>query len=133
MRITISILFSFMLLVLSACADTEWPQWISGEPTKEQLNAYKGPIPMPNPGTQGKEWPNLADVPHHPKVTLSEEKKDLLVAGMKDDNMEGLHEIEAYNKTLQPVVTVTPKKPVKKPVQKHKKKTHKKKVTHDAQ
>ena len=124
MRIYISILFSFMLLLLPACADTEWPQWLSGEPTREELDAYKGPIPMPNPDSEGKTWPNLADVPNRPKVILQEDKKDILVTEMKDKNIEGLHEIEEYNKGLKPAVT----SPVKKPAAKIIKKTkHKKK------
>ncbi len=124
MRIYISIFFSAMLLLLPACADTEWPQWLSGEPPREELDAYKGPIPMPNPGSEGKTWPNLADVPQRPKVILPENKKDILVTEMKDNNIYGLHEIEEYNKGLKPAVTSPAKKPLPKFIQKtnHKKK-----------
>ncbi len=133
MRNFLPILLSVMLLLLPACADTEWPQWISGEPTKEQLDAYKGPIEMPNPSTEGKTWPNLADVPERPKIILPETEKDVLVSEMKEKNAEGLKEIEAYQQGHQPVVKltpkkVTPKKDVHKAAKKPLKKKHKKKA-----
>mgnify|MGYP003387503019 FL=1 len=111
--------------MLSACADTEWPQWISGEPTKEQLDAYKGPIKMPKQQVSGKEWPNLADVPDRPKIILADDKKSLLVTEMKDNNIQGLQVIEDYNQALKPAVTSPPKKPVPNAI---KKKKQKKKV-----
>lgn len=130
MRNFLPILLSAVLLLLSSCADTEWPQWISGEPTKQQLDAYKGPIEMPNPSTEGKTWPNLADVPERPKIILPEAEKDALVSEMNEKNAQGQKEIEAYQQGHQPVVKVTakkaaPKKAAKKPIKKkHKKKAH---------
>lgn len=132
MQLYISILFSFMLLLLSACADTQWPQWLSGEPTREQLDAYKGPIPMPNPDTQGKVWPNLADVPARPKVILDNAQTDTLVTEMKQKNAQGLQEIESYNNNLKPASASPPKKPAP-PVIKKKKYRKKKKATHHVQ
>ncbi len=126
------------LLLLTSCADTEWPQWISGEPTKEQLNAYKGPIPMPDGKTDGKSWPNLADVPARPKVILQENDKNALVAEMKEENAQGLAEIAAYNEAnppiVKPIAKPAPKPVVKKAVKKKKKKpSNKKKASHHAQ
>ncbi len=130
MRLLVQLFFGMLLLFLAACADTEWPQWISGEPTKEQLDAYKGPIPMPDSKTEGKSWPNLADVPARPKVILAEPQKDALVAEMKEENAAGLAEIKAYNAAnpsivkpiAKPVIKPAPKPVVKKVVKKKKKK-----------
>lgn len=98
-----------LLGVLTSCADTPWPQWITGEPTREQLDAYQGPIPMPNPNSDGKEWPNLADVPKRPVIILPDDKKSLLITEMKDNNMQGLQEIADYNKGIQPNLKPAPK------------------------
>lgn len=122
MRLCLPIFFGFVLLLLSACADTEWPQWLSGEPSKEQLDAYKGPISMPSQDSSGKPWPNLADVPERPKVILQDDKKDILVTEMKDMNVQGLEEIEAYNKGIKPALKSTPKKPAPKAIKKKQKK-----------
>lgn len=139
MRVYLQLISGVMLLLLTACADTEWPQWISGEPTKEQLDAYKGPIPMPDGKTDGKSWPNLADVPQRPKVILKEDDKNALVAEMKEENTQGLAEIAAYNEANPPIVKPSVKpiaKPAPKPVakkvvkKKKKKPSDKKKVTH---
>ncbi|NDE89914.1 MAG: hypothetical protein EB059_02055 [Alphaproteobacteria bacterium] len=123
MRIIIQKFLCVLLLALAACADTEWPQWISGEPTREQLDAYKGPIAMPNPKAEGKAWPNLADVPARPAVILPDDQKNALVTEMKNKNTEGVAEIAAYNAGHTPVVKPAPKTPLKK----------KKKVKPDAQ
>lgn len=138
MRLFFQLFCGGMLLCLAACADTEWPQWISGEPTKEQLDAYKGPIPMPDNKTEGKSWPNLADVPARPKVILDQPQKDALVTEMKEENAAGLAEIEAYNvanpPTVKQIVKPAPKPVVKKAVKKKKpnvkKPKVKKKVSH---
>lgn len=124
MRLFLPIIFSFMLFLLSACADTEWPQWISGEPTKEEMDGYKGPIKMPKQEVSGKEWPNLADVPSRPKIILQDAQKELLVTEMKDNNIQGLQVIDDYNKGLKPLVTPVPPKTVPKVIKtkKHKKK-----------
>lgn len=134
MRIYLPVLYCFMLLLVCACADTEWPQWLSGEPTRAELDAYKGPIPMPNPDTTGKTWPNLADVPNRPNIILPDEKKDVLVTEMKAENKKGLAEIDAYNKGLKPEIKSPLKKPIlktpKKPIKKNSnKKPNKKKAT----
>lgn len=138
MRLYLQLFLGGVLLLLSSCADTEWPQWISGEPTKEQLDAYKGPIPMPDGKTEGKSWPNLADVPQRPKVILPEQDKNALVAEMKKENAQGLAEIAAYNAANPPIVKPIAKpivKPAPKPVAKKviKKKKKKKKVSHHVQ
>ena len=103
MRLIIYSIFGLVALLLSSCADTPWPHWISGEPTREELDAYQGPIAMPNPDTDGKEWPNLADVPAKPKIILADNKKDALVSEMKTKNTQGLAEITKYNAAHPPI------------------------------
>ncbi len=130
MRIFLSILptifLSAALLLVSACADTQWPQWISGEPTREQLDDHKGLIPMPDTDPRGKSWPNLADVPERPMVILKDKQKDELVTEMKNKNADGLNDIETYKKSVRPAVSPAPKTVARKTV---KTKKHKKKVT----
>jgi hypothetical protein len=79
---------------LCACADTEWPQWISGEPTKAELSAYKGPIAMPAVDTENKPWPNLADVPPRPNVLMTPQETLALTNEMKQENKEAQARIE---------------------------------------
>jgi hypothetical protein len=116
-------LLCFLCVALSACADTEWPKWITGEPTSQELAAYQGPIEMPQTSTQGKVWPNLADVPARPTVILEDGAKDVLLTEMKNKNTQGLAEIENYKANNRPII----KKPS---VKNSKSKTMKKKARH---
>lgn len=57
-RIALVGLFFFLL---SGCADTKWPTWISGEPSESVLRA---PRAVTRPAKQkDKAWPRLGDVP----------------------------------------------------------------------
>lgn len=122
MRVFLPIVLTGLVLLLSSCADTEWPHWLSGEPSRAELDAYHGPIEMPKPDTDGKDWPNLADVPARPAVLMSDSDKQKLVSEMTAGNSEGNKEIAALNEKLHPA------QPTKKSVTKKQKKKLKKKV-----
>ncbi len=87
-------------LSLSGCADTEWPHWITGEPTREELNAYKGPIEMPAIDVADKRIPNLAEVPPSPKILMKKKEEVALRKAMKQDNENGNAESDAYAQSL---------------------------------
>jgi hypothetical protein len=55
------------LLLLSGCADTPWPTWITGEPPQSVIEdtSKRSPI-IPRAKGAEKTWPNLATVPPRP-------------------------------------------------------------------
>ncbi len=97
-------------LSLTACADTEWPKWITGEPTRAELNNYSGPIAMPALDTRDKPYPNLADVPARPKITLTPTATENMTADMIAENNEGQGLIAEYKRATQQPVTKPAKK-----------------------
>lgn len=118
-HLTLIVTGLLLTLGLTACADTEWPKWITGEPTRAELNSYSGPIAMPALATREKEYPNLADVPARPKITLTNKTTETMTAEMAAENAEGHRLVDEYKKSMQPVTA-----PAKKP----KAKTSKKKT-----
>jgi hypothetical protein len=109
------------VLLLSACADSELPQWFSGEPTRAELDAYKGPIAMPAIDTAEKEWPNLADVPERPTVLLQPAEKAALIAELKAKNTQGNNQVDVFNGKALPPLKPTIKSALKKSKKKKKK------------
>jgi hypothetical protein len=119
-------------LFLSGCADTEWPKWISGEPTRDELNAYQGPIPMPALDTADKPYPNLADVPKRPEIPSTPEQAHELTAEMTRDNQYGQFLSEGFKTQGQPPVLRPPRfrpQPYVAPVKKEEAKSDKEDVT----
>lgn len=47
---------------LTGCADTPWPNWLSGEPDQKTLYENRT-IPAAPQTSSDTPWPNLADVP----------------------------------------------------------------------
>lgn len=112
---------AFLVFGLSSCAETEWPQWLSGEPSKAELDSYSGPLVMPATSAEEKEWPNLADVPPRPTRTMPAREVEAIKTELKTKNAEGQTVIENFQKEMAP--PPPPQKPKSvKPKQKKKKK-----------
>jgi hypothetical protein len=95
-----SCLFAFVsLMALAGCADTELPKWLSNEPTREELAAYKGPIDIP-PADGNAAYPNLADVPKRPVLTPVKDQQ-ALVDQLQADNVAGKAAIADYSSRMQ--------------------------------
>lgn len=91
-------------LFLSSCADTEWPKWISGEPTRAELESYQGPIAMPPLDTSDKPYPNLADVPERPKIATTPAERAATRNDMQADNEYGQSLVDTYQRGAAPVL-----------------------------
>jgi hypothetical protein len=63
--------------LLSGCADTKWPTWLTGEPDESVLNA---PRPVGKPENKNDEsYPLLSSVPEKPKdfSTIPQREKEI--------------------------------------------------------
>ena len=76
----------FCLLALTACADTPWPEWITGEPDNTVLNAPHRVGEAPSKDLQ--EWPNLASVPAKPKNFSTLNERQAMIKQMMTDKAE---------------------------------------------
>ncbi|MFA6280229.1 MAG: hypothetical protein WC612_05510 [Bdellovibrionales bacterium] len=86
------LVFFFLTLFLSACADVRGPQWLTGEPDEPVLNAPRV-VGVPS-GASDQSWPNLADVPdkkpRFSKLSTREADRQTLAS----DNMKAQAEME---------------------------------------
>ena len=100
------------MLLLGGCANTPWPKWITGEPTVEELAVYQGPIEMPSTNTQGKNYPNLADVPERPTLFSSAQQSQDTVNELQAKNEEAQKILEEFKKQMvaKPAAKIKPKK-----------------------
>lgn len=118
-------------ILLASCADTEWPRWITGEPTKAELQNYNGPIIMPAEGSENKAWPNLADVPPRPDGLMPAAETENIRQELKQKNAEGQATVAAFQagqkKTSAPKASVVTKKKSENNKKTKKKKNHERK------
>jgi hypothetical protein len=118
-------LFCVAAGLLPGCADTDAPRWLTGEPPREEIESYQGPIAMPPVTVEGKTWPNLGDVPPRPKMLMEPYEKVDLTATLQEENAAGQKAIADYVRATAPVPKQTFAKSKKS--QKSKKKKAKKK------
>lgn len=88
------------LLSLSACADTKWPTWITGEPDDSVINAPR--IVRDAPSQDEQTWPSLASVPPRPKDFSTTNFRKNEVMKMQDDTIDAnriKQEVEGNNPT----------------------------------
>ncbi|NTU77619.1 MAG: hypothetical protein HGA90_07415 [Alphaproteobacteria bacterium] len=76
----------FCVLALSACADSQWPTWLTGEPGASVLNAPR--VVGTPPSHADKSFPNLATVPEKPKDFSKIPDVEKQVERMKSDKIE---------------------------------------------
>ena len=82
--LTIMILLGSLLL--TSCADTRWPTWLTGEPDESVLNAPRV-VGKPS-GALDKTYPNLASVPEKPKDFSTTSERKELISTLKQDKTE---------------------------------------------
>lgn len=91
-RIGTRLLFFPLFFLLSACADTQLPSWLTGEPEQSVLTAPRV-VSTPVKGAE-KAWPNLADVPEAKPVFTSQQVRDARAVEMNSDRLKGQAELE---------------------------------------
>jgi hypothetical protein len=73
-------------LLLSGCADTQWPSWLTGEPDASVVNAPRA-VGVP-PSQHDTSYPNLATVPSRPTDFSSKADRQEMISIMEEDKEE---------------------------------------------
>lgn len=116
-----AVMVAICLVGLVGCADTHWPEWLTGEPTPEE-KSYQGKLAedfLPRMETQ---WPNLADVPSRAVPTVSLAERQKMLADLRARNAEAQKVVAAFKAAHPPAVKAKGKTPKKKQTKKAKKK-----------
>lgn len=82
----LTIILSLVSLLLSGCADTPWPTWLTGEPDDAVLNAPRVVGRPPSAGV--KTYPNLATVPEKPKDFSPRTDRQKAIGTMEEEKQE---------------------------------------------
>lgn len=90
------------LLVLSGCADTAWPTWITGEPDDSVLNAPR--IVGKPESLNDNTWPNLANIPPKPNDVTTPDEGKKQIQQMNADKAEA-YKIRKSLATSPPIIT----------------------------
>lgn len=77
-------------MLLSSCADTRLPPWLTGEPDDGVLNAPRV-VGVP-PSAHDTSFPNLSTVPDKPQDYSPKSVRDEMIGVMQDDKDEA-HEV----------------------------------------
>ncbi|NBX73424.1 MAG: hypothetical protein EBQ89_03910 [Alphaproteobacteria bacterium] len=79
------------VLLLTACADTVWPEWISGEPPRNVTGAQANTPGITRMGAEGNDWPRLQEVPNTPPA-IQNSSKNILELEMQRRNGVAQHQ-----------------------------------------
>jgi hypothetical protein len=75
-----------VLLLLTGCADTPFPSWLTGEPSESVLSAPR--VVGTPPSVKDSSFPNLATVPSKPKDFSTTAKRNENIEEMTSDRFK---------------------------------------------
>ena len=107
----LTIISVLSLLLLTGCAETKWPSWLTGEPDDSVLNAPR--VVGAPPSLHDTSWPNLASVPEKPKDFSTSAARRAHIKQLNTDKTEAQEakdrlENEPMPSTLPPSPTLAP-------------------------